>query len=471
MKTIPLLALTCLVLNLSAGQSTFRKAIFLHHSVGDVIYHGSYENTPIPTTVPIEIGKYNTAHGFTGSNVVSMDEPSTRLWPAGGPYGTSENDWWYWQQILSGQDNNSPTFASFLGSYPVIIIKTCFLSEEWMATDDSIAAYKSHYRAVVGLMAQRPDHFFVIWNNYPAYYTGAANSLRSLLFSKWAKDTLATGMDSFGPLPRNVYVFDVFRKIADPVTGIEPLQDIIGGGDEHPSNAAVGIVTPAFVREAFDAAIAYESSANPTLVNVTVFLQGPYIGPLMSTGLNSSGILAAHFGTGHIPALAVDSINIEIRDSIQAATSTIRRFVPAWLIADGSIRDFTDTTKRFIGVAGVAPGNYYIVVRHRNHLAVMSASSVGLTAASPPAPYDFTTDQAKAYGSNAQLAIASRFAMFGGDGNGDGGVDTLDKNTVWRSQDGKNGYLAGDFNMDGGVDALDANLIWKPNNGIGSQVP
>ncbi len=260
MKSTLLLALACFAVTISAGQTTYRKAIFLHHSVGDVIYHGSYENTPVPTTVPIEIGKYNTAHGFTGSNVVSMDEPSTRLWPAGGPYGTSENDWWYWQQILSGQDNNSPTFASFLGSYPVIIIKTCYLSEEWMATDDSIAVYKSHYRAIIAMLAQHPDHFFVIWNNYPAYYTGAANSLRSLLFSKWAKDTLATGMDSFGPLPRNVYVFDVFRKIADPVTGIEPLQDIIGGGDEHPSNAAVGVVTPQFVEETFDAALAFEAS-------------------------------------------------------------------------------------------------------------------------------------------------------------------------------------------------------------------
>jgi len=247
-----------------------------------VIYHGSYENTTVPTTVPQEVTKYNSAHGYSGTNAVVMDEPSTRLWPSSASQGTSENDWWFWQQILSGQDDNSPTFASLISSYPVVIIKTCYLSEEWMSQDDSVAAYKSHYRAIVGLMSQHPGNFFVIWNNYPAYYTGSANALRSCKFSKWAKDTLAAGLDSFGPFPGNVYVFDVFRKVADPNTGLEPVGYIIGGGDEHPSNAAVAIVTPAFVKETFDAAIAYETKKIPVVTTLAA-------GNVTTTGAQLNG--------------------------------------------------------------------------------------------------------------------------------------------------------------------------------------
>jgi hypothetical protein len=61
--------------------------------------------------------------------------------------------------------------------------------------------------------------------------------------------------------------------------------------------------------------------------------------------------------------------------------------------------------------------------------------------------------------------------MPGGDGTGDGGVDVLDRNLVWRVQNGTLGYLKGDFNLDGGIDILDLNLVWRPNNGSATQVP
>ena len=251
-----------------AMAQLYRKAVFLHHSVGDVIFHGSYDGTPQTTTVPLEVAKYNTAHSFSGANAVSMSEPSdngacSECWPNSAAHAQSENDWWMWQQIFAGQDDNSPTLASFLVSYPVVIVKTCYLSEEFMASDDSVAAYKAHYRAIVKSMASHPANFFILWTNYPAYYTGAQNQSRSATFVRWAKDTLFAGKDSYGTFPKNVYIFDPFRKIADAQTGSLPAEYIIGNGDEHPSNAAVAIVTPAFVKETFDAALAYETGGTP----------------------------------------------------------------------------------------------------------------------------------------------------------------------------------------------------------------
>jgi hypothetical protein len=206
-------------------------------------------------------------------------------------------------------------------------------------------------------------------------------------------------------------------------------------------------------------------------VAVKFYLQGPYVSSNdnMSNGLRSSGVLASHFGAVPIPSTAVDSVNIEIRNS--ATNPTIRVFVPAWLLTDGTIRDFVDTTKAYVRFGGVPPGNYYIVVRHRNHLAVMSSALVALDAGTSPVVYDFSTDQAKAYGTNALRAVGTRFAMPGGDGTRDGGVDAFDKNTVWHVQNGMNGYLAGDYNLDGGVDAFDVNLTWLLNNGSATQVP
>jgi hypothetical protein len=316
MKTTFLIALTCLAFSISTGQSTYRKAIFLHHSVGDVIYHGSYEPTPVPTTVPLEIAKYNTAHGYSGANAVLMDEPSTRLFPAP---NTSENDWWYWQQIFSGSDAESSTFNSFLSTYSVIIVKTCYLSEEFMTSADSVETYKTHYRAVVKYMSQH-SNFFVIWNNYPAYYTGTQNQLRSLAFSKWAKDTMATGKDVlFGTFPGNVYVFDVFRKVADPNTGAEPLQYIIGNGDEHPSNAAVAIVTPPFVKEVFDAAIAYESGAMP-VVNTLAASNITSSGAQLNGSVNPGGLATtSHFEYGTTTSYGTSTSN----QSTGSGTATV----------------------------------------------------------------------------------------------------------------------------------------------------
>jgi hypothetical protein len=42
-------------------------------------------------------------------------------------------------------------------------------------------------------------------------------------------------------------------------------------------------------------------------------------------------------------------------------------------------------------------GNYYIVIKHRNHLAVMSANAVSLNGTSSTL-YDFTTGSDKFYG-------------------------------------------------------------------------
>jgi hypothetical protein len=156
--------------------------------------------------------------------------------------------------------------------------------------------------------------------------------------------------------------------------------------------------------------------------SVKVFLQGPYNAgtDLMTNGLKTSGVLAAHFGVTPFPALAIDSITIELRNAVTAAGSTTRLYAAAWLLTDGSIRKFSDTTKSYVEFDTTLSGSYYLVVRHRNHLAIMCSTAQVLDGSTNPVPYDFSTGQGQAYGATPLAAVGTRFAMYCGDVTGNG---------------------------------------------------
>jgi hypothetical protein len=113
-------------------------------------------------------------------------------------------------------------------------------------------------------MGQHPDKFFVIWT--PAMYTPtntpASGYILGDQFSYWMTDTLAAGLDAtYGAFPENVYVFDYFHDI-DSLTYL-PLSLAVSPTDNHPNAAATEQIAPLFVKDVFDAAIAYEESLLP----------------------------------------------------------------------------------------------------------------------------------------------------------------------------------------------------------------
>jgi hypothetical protein len=116
-------------------------------------------------------------------------------------------------------------------------------------------------------MESYPEKFFVIWTNAPlvAGSTNDDEAYWSHVFCTWAKDTLANGMDpEYGAFPKNVYVFDFFHKLAGDDHKLKP-EYAVGTTDSHPNSAATELVAPQFVREIFEAAIAYENYYNQTL--------------------------------------------------------------------------------------------------------------------------------------------------------------------------------------------------------------
>ncbi len=207
-----------------------------------------------------------------------------------------------------------------------------------------------------------------------------------------------------------------------------------------------------------------------------VFLHGPYSTTThsMTTALNPAYIpLTSPYSwdprtIGAIPADVTDWVLLQLRSSTTGATIAARSLFlhkDGYLVADNG----TTTEHTISSLEGVK--DYYLVIRHRNHLAVMSQSGVTLNTTSPPATYDFTTALNKHYGGDARLLEAGVYGMYAGDANGNGMVQTTDKNVDWRTDVGKTGYYGADMNLNSMVQTTDKNSYWRLTVGKNSQVP
>ena len=157
----------------------------------------------------------------------------------------------------------------------------------------------------------------------------------------------------------------------------------------------------------------------------------------------------------------VDWIFLELRSASNPAVVVGTR--SALLQADGDIVA-TDGISP-VKFTGTAYGNYYIAVRHRNHLGIRTSVSIPLN--SSVASVDFTNNSVAIYGSNPVKIIAPGIAaMYGGDANSDGSVDALDA-VIWSNQNGlfDDYNLNADYNTDGSADSVDS-VIWEISNGL-----
>jgi hypothetical protein len=202
------------------------------------------------------------------------------------------------------------------------------------------------------------------------------------------------------------------------------------------------------------------------LVQVKVLLEGATVNDTMRTALRSSGYIPTsqpyggapwnYAGTEQvdsIPAGVVDWVLLELRsDSI---TTVARK--AGFLMRDGSV--VSDTGTAPVSFPDVAHGSYFVVVRHRNHLAIMTDTTRALAEVS--ALIDLTQGQDSAFGVNPLKQLTSGlFAMVVGDANADGYVTSTDFNVFNpRFTAGATGYEASDWNLDGYVTSTDFNFF------------
>ncbi|MBN3034304.1 MAG: hypothetical protein JW861_01860 [Bacteroidales bacterium] len=218
-------------------------------------------------------------------------------------------------------------------------------------------------------------------------------------------------------------------------------------------------------------------------VNLTAFLEGPFNGTGMDTDLTSFIPLSQPYSSApwcytgtesvaSVPADVVDWMLVELRDAPSAPEATAATMIArkaVFMRNDGQLHATGGETEMPFNVT--VNDGLFVVLWHRNHLGIMSASP--LTGTGGAYSLDFSISPGIVYGgTNGHKEIGSGiWGMIAGDGNADGQINNGDKIDVWAVQAGTGGYMAGDFNMDAQVNNGDKNDMWKPNTGLGGQVP
>ena len=167
--------------------------------------------------------------------------------------------------------------------------------------------------------------------------------------------------------------------------------------------------------------------------------------------------------TSDIPPTAVDWILVEARH--EADTTQIAGRSAGFLLEDGNIVDTNGETLRLINL--LENEKYYIIIRHRNHLAISSRNSITLPN-TEGTKYDFTTSITQAKGNSQMRQLPSgKFAMCAGDANADGRIDVKDYNTYLNEASSINDYLPCDFDINTHTTIKDFNLMLNNSGAVG----
>ena len=157
-------------------------------------------------------------------------------------------------------------------------------------------------------------------------------------------------------------------------------------------------------------------------------------------------------GNGNV----VDWMLIELRSALDPAEVVASRC--ALILQNGFIVD-TDGSSP-VGFFDLAPGDYHVALRHRNHLGVMSLMAQSFTGGT--VLVDFTQPYTLTYGTESRKSINSSMALWAGDVNHDGTIkytgagNDRDPILVTVGSTTPNNvisdvYSAGDVNLDGVV--------------------
>jgi len=331
------------------------------------------------------------------------------------------------------------------------------LSQGWFALGvmdrDNVNTYYIHFD---GWADANPPYLVVDYDYTPSWNWLTVNGGQSVEGSISYQDSLyiQIGIDASG-LEAGYYTANIFINSSDP-------------------NLPVVIIPVTLT----------VTNAFQTVLKVN--LEGPFNGVEMNTNFYQSGSLPLiqpygqspwnYPGNESVAAIphdhVVDWVLVEFRDADSAglATSDKRVGIGAGLLhKDGSITDMDGLSPLLFNFS--IQQQLFVLVHHRNHLSVISASPVPIT--DGIISYDFTESLSAVYGGNLgyKEIAPGTFALVAGDANSDGVISETDKTAFWTPESGSAGYLQGDLNMDGQVNHQDKNDLWLINSIFECQVP
>ncbi len=152
----------------------------------------------------------------------------------------------------------------------------------------------------------------------------------------------------------------------------------------------------------------------------------------------------------------VDWVEVELRDATDRSIKIASQ--SALLQRDGDVVATDGTSSLNFELAN---GDYYILVNHRNHLAILSAATYALS--KTVTTVDLSTDSVSVFGENnavTQLANG-KYAMYAGDIDGNGQTQNTDI-SILSTALGNSGYSDSDADMNGQVQNSDVGNIVVP---------
>ncbi|MBK9760414.1 MAG: hypothetical protein IPO90_10700 [Flavobacteriales bacterium] len=171
-----------------------------------------------------------------------------------------------------------------------------------------------------------------------------------------------------------------------------------------------------------------------------------------------------------------DWVVVELRNA--TTPSQVLYSKAALIQRDG---DVIDTDGDAYVSTPLAAGNYYVALRHRNHLGVMTSTSRAL--AMTPITVDFRSAATGCYGTTPRAQVGSVYCLWGGDGNGNGTLGYIgtnnDRDPILTAIGGTTPnntlgpvYDRRDVNMDGVIRYVGANNDRDPIlTNVGSTTP
>lgn len=174
-------------------------------------------------------------------------------------------------------------------------------------------------------------------------------------------------------------------------------------------------------------------------LNLSAFIEGLY----NPSTLKMNTAAGNNFGEG-----IADEIQVELHDADNYSTI---------VYTSGNVLLSTDG-QLSLNLPGSLNASYYITIKHRNSIETVSALPVSF--AGNETNYNFSDQADNAYGSNMQLVDTGIWAIYSGDVNQDGSIDTGDMTPV--DNDAGNfvtGYTVTDVNGDGAVDTGDMTIV------------
>lgn len=339
------------------------------------------------------------------------------------------------------------------------------LSCDFRSTDDDVIGFVFNYQ-------DEQNMYMFYWD---------AQTTERILY-KWENGTGTELAQDAVPYVSNQWYHAEISSIGGSLSVKIDGDEIFNVTDNTFTDGIVGLYCWANRQSQYDN---FKLSCEGVVVDLTAFLEGPYESGEMNTTLKDSSLLplaqpysgspwnyAGYENLDTIPDThPVDWVLVELRDAPDAASALPATMVgqtAAFILNNGSVVDLNGSSPLRFTID--VQDQLFAVIRHRNHLAVMSANPLILSGGIYQ--YNFITSAGQAYGSDAEKDLGGGvFGLYSGDFNADGTIGSDDKSVEWMNNTGSGGYIQTDSNLDGQTDNLDKNDQWLNNIGKSQQYP